>query len=236
MECSHAASASGLAAMLLGTARANHNRTMKSVNEATNQAVELVPPEGNCWEGEWGVRFTNLHHLWSHLTRNALPFRFKHKGVTVKGQIVSHGNVFVMTDLPMAMITPDVVKTLNKRGEDFAHKIGHPDTLPKVFIYDVKEKSGREMQCDATCFSEGQQRHSLPGSGAMALGAFLTARGHLPLPEKSRNAKTVFRFTHPSGRLTARVHLFRGTSHWEIHATSFDTPVRLLMYGSLITR
>ena len=38
------------------------------------------------------------------------------------------------------------------------------------------------------------------------------------------------------GKLTARVHLSRGSAHWEIHATSFDTPVRLLMYGSLITR
>lgn len=189
MECSNAASSSGLAAMLLGVARANRNRTMKSVNEATNQAVELVPPEGDCWEGDWGVRFTNLHHLWSHMTKSAQPFRFKHKGVTVNGEIVSHGNVFVMTNLPIAKITPDLVKALNKRGEDFAGKIGHPDTLPKVLVYDVKEKSCSEVRCDATCFSEGQQHHSLPGSGAMALGAFLTARGRLPLPERSRNAR-----------------------------------------------
>lgn len=236
MECSNAAASSGLAAMLLGVARTNHNRTLKSVNEATNQVVELVPPEGDCWGGDWCVRFTNLHHLWPHMTKSAQPFRFKHKGVTVNGEIVSHGNVFVMTDLPMAKVTPDLVGALNKRGEDFARRIGHPDTLPKVFIYDVKEKSGRELQCDATCFSEGQQHHSLPGSGAMALGAFLTVRGHLPLPEKSTNAKTVFYFTHPSGKLTARVHLSRGNSHWEIHTTSFDTPVRLLMHGSLITR
>ena len=236
MECSNAASSSALAAMLLGVARANQNHTLKSVNQATNQAVELVPPEGDCWEGAWDVRFTNLHHLWSHMTRSAQPFRFKHKGVTVNGEIVSHGNVFVMTDLPMAKVTPDLVGALNKRGEDFARKIGHPETLPKVFIYDIKEKSGHELQCDATCFSEGQQHHSLPGSGAMALGAFLTIRGHLPLPEKSTHARTVFCFTHPSGKLTARVHLSRGNSHWEIHATSFDTSVRLLMYGSLITR
>ena len=236
MECSNAASSSGLAAMLLGVARAGSNHTMKSVNMATDQAVELVPPEGDCWAGDWGVRFTNLHYLWSHLTRSAQPFRFKHRGVIVNGEIVSHGNVFVMTNLPMGSIRPDLVKALTRRGEDFARKLGHPDTLPKVLVYDVKEKSGLELRCDATCFSEGQQHHSLPGSGAMALGAFLTARGYLPLPEKSRNAKTVFRFTHPSGKLTARVHLSRGSAHWEIHATSFDTPVRLLMYGSLITR
>ena len=92
---------------------------------------------------------------WSHMTKSAQPFRFKHKGVTVNGEIVSHGNVFVMTDLPMAKVTPDLVGALNKRGEDFARKIGHPDTLPKVFIYDVKEKSGRELQCDATLRTRG---------------------------------------------------------------------------------
>ena len=136
-----------------------------------------------------------------------------------------------MTDLPMARITPALVEALNKRGQDFARKIlGHPETLPKVFIYDVKEKSGREMQCDATCFSEGQQHHSLPGSGAM------TTRGHLPLPEKSRNTKTVFRFTHPSGRLPRAYISLAAPLTREIHATSFETPVRLLMYGSLITR
>jgi 2-methylaconitate cis-trans-isomerase PrpF len=234
MECSNAASSSGLAAMLLGMARPNHLGTLHSINVATSQTVEVVPPTSECWEGDWGVRFTNLHHLWSHMTQSAQPFRFRHRGLLVTGAIVRHGNIFVMTELPVAKATPELVNVLSQRGEAFAKEIGHPATLPKVFVYKVTGKSRREIECDAVCFSEGQQHHSLPGSGAMALGSFLTARNELPLPLRGDNARTTFRFTHPSGSLTARVHLSRASAHWQIHAASFETPVRLLMFGNLI--
>jgi 2-methylaconitate cis-trans-isomerase PrpF len=234
MECSNAASASGLAAMLLGMARPNHIGMLHSINVATNQTVELIPPNEECWEGDWRVCFTNLHHLWAHMTESAHPFRFRHKGMLVTGAIVRHGNIFVMTELPVAKVTPALVIALSQRGEAYAKSIGHPSTLPKVFVYEVNGKTRSEVQCEAVCYSEGQQHHSLPGSAAMALGAFLTARNELPLPVKGEHARTTFRFTHPSGRLTAKVHLSRGRSHWQIHATSFDTPVRLLMFGNLI--
>lgn len=235
MECSNAATVSALLAMLLGVARKNSHGTLRSVNLATNQFVELTPSE-TCWDGDWSVRFTHLHHIWSDMTRAARSFRFTMGGARISGEIFRHGNVFVMTRLPMEKVTPEIVAALNKRGEIFAKRAGHPGTLPKVFIYDPKGQEGRIMDCEAVCFSEGQQHHSLPGSGAMALGAFLTARGHLPLPEKGRAASTVFRFTHPSGTLKARVHLFRSPSHWQIDSTSFETPVRLLLHGQIIPR
>ena len=114
---------------------------------ATNQAVG-GPPEGDCWEGAWDVRFTNLHHLWSHMTRNAQPFRFKHKGVTVNGEIVSHGNVFVMTDLPMAKVTPDLVGALNKHGEDLRARSAIPRLCQKS-LFTISKRS-RAVNCNAT--------------------------------------------------------------------------------------
>lgn len=235
MECSNAATVSALLAMLLGVVRKDRRGVLRSVNLATNQFVELTPSE-TCWDGDWGVRFTNLHHIWFDMTRAVQPFRFTMGGVKISGAIFRHGNVFVMTRLPVEQATPEIVAALGKRGEDFAKRTGHSETLPKVLIYDPEGQDGRVMDCHATCFSEGQQHHSLPGSGAMALGAFLTAQGHLPLPEKSRTTSTVFRFTHPSGTLKARVHLFRSPSHWQIDSTSFETPVRLLLHGNIIPR
>jgi 2-methylaconitate cis-trans-isomerase PrpF len=234
MECSNAASASGLAAMLLGMARPNHAGILHSINVATNQRVELIPPNEECWEGDWRVCFTNLHHLWAHITESAHPFRFRHNGMLVTGAVLRHGNIFVMTELPVTKVTPALVIALSERGEAYAKSIGHPATLPKVIVYEVTGKTRSEVQCDTVCYSEGQQHHSLPGSAAMALGAFLTARNELPLPLKGEHARTTFRFTHPSGQLTAKVRLSRGSSHWQIDATSFDTPVRLLMFGNLI--
>jgi hypothetical protein len=48
-------------------------------------------------------------------------------------------------------------------------------------------------------------------------------------------ATTHFAFFHPSGNFGATVHLAQGAAHWEIEATSFVTPVRLIMLGNLVT-
>ena len=68
---------------------------------ATDQAVELVPPEGDCWAGRLGRPVYKLALPLVSSDQERPAFRFKHRGVIVNGEIVSHGNVFVMTNLPM---------------------------------------------------------------------------------------------------------------------------------------
>lgn len=235
MECSNAATAAAVTAVLLGVTGPAAGECYRSVNLATGQSVELVPP-ADWWSGDWGVRFVGLHHLWKTLTGGTETFAFDHRGTPVAGEIVSHGNIFVMAAAPAAIIDAELVARLARLGEDFAARIGHAESPSKVLIYGIRGRRGMTLECEATCFSEGQQHHSLPGSGAMALGAFLTTRGHLELLDDTDAAETIFRITHPSGTMTALIHLTRGPSHWEIVATSFETPVRLLMHGDLVVR
>lgn len=234
MECSNAASASGLAALLFGLVPAETEAAIPCINHATGQSVEVVPPAGSFWDGGWEVRFTRLHHLWHRMAQKSQPFALVAEGVSAEGDLVQHGNVFVFVRLPPQAATPGLVAALNARGQDYGQSIGHPETLPKVIFYRPRPSEDGVAAYDVTCFSEGQQHHSLPGSAAMALGAFLTAKGAVPLPADQPRATTHFEFFHPSGSFAAKVHLARGSSHWEIKATSFVTPVRLLMLGHLV--
>jgi len=234
MECSNAASASGLAAVLFGLVPTRVDTAIPCINHATGQSVEVVPPAESFWDGGWEVRFTRLHHLWHRMAQKSQPFALEVEGVAVTGDLVQHGNVFVFVRLPPQAATPGLVAALNARGQDYGQSIGHPETLPKVIFYSARPPEAGIAAYDVTCFSEGQQHHSLPGSAAMAFGAFLTAKGAVPLPPDLPHATTRFAFFHPSGSFAAKVHLVRGPSHWEITATSFVTPVRLLMLGALI--
>jgi hypothetical protein len=124
MECSNAATASALTAMILGVVRPDSDGLLKSVNLATNQSIELMPPR-TWWNGEWGVRFTNLRHLWSHIIQSVEKVQFRHGDLTVNGDIFWHGNVFVMANVPVGGISPQLVAELTQRGQDFATKGGH---------------------------------------------------------------------------------------------------------------
>ncbi|MFO1067897.1 MAG: PrpF domain-containing protein [Geminicoccaceae bacterium] len=236
MECSNAASASAVAAMLDDVRPGGAGGSFRTINLATRQQVDLVPPASGWWCGDWGVRFVRLHHLWEHMTETREPFAFDHHGLAVRGDIVQHGNIFVMTALPVDKVDPGLVSALASLGAAYAARVGHPASPSKVLIYRVAGVSDNELECDATCFSEGQQHHSLPGSAAMAMGAFLTANGLLRLPDGAAAAETGFLFHHPSGSMRARVHLVRGSRHWTIDSTSFETPVRLLMHGDIVLR
>lgn len=236
MECSNAASASAVAAMLDDVTPSGAGGCFRTVNLATKQQVELVPPAAQWWCGDWGVRFVGLRHLWEHMTETREPFAFDHHGLAVRGDIVEHGNIFVMTALPVDKVDPGLVSALAALGDAYAVRVGHPPSPSKVLIYRVASATKSGMVCDATCFSEGQQHHSLPGSAVMAMGAFLTANGLLQLPQDAPAAETRFRFHHPSGEMQARVHLVRGHKHWKIDSTSFETPVRLLLHGDIVLR
>ena len=235
MECSNAASASAVAAMLDDIAP-NGDGCFRTVNLATRQQVELVPPASSWWCGDWGVRFVGLHQLWEHMTETREPFAFDHHGLSVRGDIVQHGNIFVMAALPVDKVDPGLVSVLAALGDAYATRVGHPTSPSKVLIYRVASVTDAGMACDATCFSEGQQHHSLPGSAAMAMGAFLTANGLLQIPDEGRTAETHFQFRHPSGSMRVHVRLTRGRKHWKIDSTSFETPVRLLMHGDIVLR
>lgn len=236
MECSNAASASGVFATLLGLTPLDGGTMMRSINLATKQHVELEPVSACWWNGDWNVRFTHLHHLWLHMTKSAVPFDLTHDGQRVTGHIVRHGNIFVMAHVPRAAVSESLVAELNGIGAAYGAAHNLPDSMPKVMPYEILDIADTDMVCDAACFSEGQQHHSLPGSGAMALGAFLTAQNRMKLPPDTDAAETTFRFHHPSGSMTAHIYLSRSPSHWDIVATSFETPVRLLVEGSLILR
>jgi 2-methylaconitate cis-trans-isomerase PrpF len=236
MECSNAASASAVVAMLRGIVPTGQAGSFCTVNLATHQQIELTPPEQEWWRRDWGIRFVRLRQLWAHMTETREPFGFTHGGLTVRGDIVQHGNIFVMTALPVDQVDPGLVGKLAALGDAYAARVGHPTSPSKVLIYHVVSVSGSGLECDATCFSEGQQHHSLPGSAAMAMGAFLTTTELVNLPEDADAGETDFRFNHPSGSMGAHVHLKRGPKHWEIDSTSFETPVRLLMHGELVLR
>ena len=233
MECSNAASAAAATAMITGLAPADDG-CFHSQNLATRQHVELTPPAGKWWNGNWGVRFTKLHHVWEEMTRRSEAFSFEHRGMTVNGTLVRHGNVFVITALPPSAAEPELVERLARLGNEFAARRGLPANPAKMLFYTVDGFSNGEMVCTASCYSEGQRHHSLPGSAAMAMGAFMTANGFLVLASPRNDTSHAFRFKHPSGSMGVHVQLTGHPVRREVRATSFETPVRVLMHGELL--
>lgn len=230
MECSNAASASAVAAGLFGIVDPTQGSCIRSINLATHQHVEAVAPAD--WQtGDWGVRFTHLHHLWSNFTEHRTVFRIEHGGMTVTGDIVRHGNVFVMANVPPQQVDEELVRKLADLGDDFAVRCGHPGAPSKVLVYRIRGLDGQAMECEAACYSEGQQHHSFPGSAAMAMSAFFSVSGLMDLPE-ARDAETHLRLFHPTGTMTAHSQL-RRSQHWEVVSTCFETPVRLLGRGTV---
>ena len=235
MECSNAASAAAVAAMQLGVAPAT-NGYYRTVNLATHQSIELVPPL-KWWCGDWGVRFLNLQNLWRNLVEAAEAFELSYSGLTIQGHVFRHGNVFVMAPLPWRNADAALVEALAAVGGTFAARADHPKAPVKVMLYGMTGEADGESRCEATCFSEGQQHRSLPGSAAMAMSAFFIVHGLVTLPEVGDRTEMSFRFEHPSGSMLTRVRLARSaTQRWEIASTSFETPVRLLMHGALLTQ
>ncbi len=234
LECSNAASSAGAVAMLLGIVRPKMVGNLRAINMATRQHVEVHPPRGRWWHESWSVQFTDLHHLWTRLTTDTETFRVQHGDVTVSGDIFHHGNVFVLASVPPERADEVLVNNVAQLGDAYASRKGLPYSISKVLLYQIRNIRGVELECEATCFSEGQRHHSLPGSAAMAMGAFFTAKGFLALPRQERKAETRVHLHHPSGEMTAYTHLER-KEKWEITATSFKTPVRLLMHGSLVS-
>lgn len=230
MECSNAASAAAVAAGLFGIITPESGSCFRSANLATHQHVELTP-RTNWKDGNWGVRFTRLHHLRANFTEHNSAFCIKHRDMTIAGDIVRHGNIFVMAEVEPAQVDPDLVQKLDALGADFANRCGHPEAQSKLLVYRAGTWDGLSMDCQVACYSEGQRHRSFPGSAAMAMSAFFSIRNLVHLPE-GRDAETHLHLSHPSGTMTAHSQLHR-SRHWEVVSTSFETPVQVIEHGTV---
>lgn len=229
MECSNAASAAAAAASAFGIVQTEPGIRFRTVNLATRQHVELQAPATHWQAGDWGVKFTHLQHLWSNFRMHSRRFCVEHLGMMVTGDIVHHGNVFVLTSIPPALVDSVLVEKLKGLGDVYAEQNGHSKSPSKVLIYQICSLAGRQMECEVACYSEGQQHRSFPGSAAMAMNAYFSASGLFQLPDEP-TAETHLRLHHPSGTMSAHSHLQK-QRHWEIVSTSFETPVRLIQHG-----
>ncbi len=230
MECSNAASASAVAAGVFGLVSPKQGNSVCSINLATHQHVETTPAF-RLAKRRLGRTIHASPSLWSNFTRHGTMFRIVHGGMTITGNIVRHGNVFVMANIAPQRVDEELVRRLAELGDDFARRSGHPGAPAKVLVYRVRDLEGQAVECEAACYSEGQQHHSFPGSAAMAMCAFFSVSGLVDLPEEW-NAETQLRLFHPSGTMTAHSQL-RRSQHWEVVSTYFETPVRLLGHGTV---
>ena len=226
MECSNAASATALFALLNSLCEPG-DRRMETKNTATGQRINLfLPPKHgeheHPWEGDWTVRFlfdpgirerfkTARETKTAHLSDRSISYRQ-----------VLHGNLFIFCDVDPKEMTPAMSEAIATcvRAE-------WPRHIPKIIPFRAipQRESGTCVHLEAASFFHGERHGSLPGSAAMALGLFMGLCEPHCLSEESE--QHVFDIEHQGGASRVRLRLENGEPVY----TEFDTPVRLLMRG-----
>ena len=242
LECANVAAGAALFATLSGLVQPDRSGIVYATNLGTEQQIALWPAtRSHSWLGHWHVRFLR------DASRAALQSSLEEPlslvnadGRSVDYWIIERGNVFVLANIDPRHAEPELpelVDQLAACGGKQAESLGadaQRANQPKVLLYAVERREAAEAWVRATCFFQGEQHASLPGSGAMCLASFLAATHLDAIAPSASRGEIVFHLAHPSGALDVHVYWERGDAGYRITATEFVTPVRLLLYGTTI--
>jgi hypothetical protein len=227
MECSNSASASAMLTQM-GTDPDRPRSQWKATNLSTGQKIELRPEPDSGVANAWRVRF-----LATRASREALAGLGGTHEIQVLGQRVEMtpvalGNLFLFTRIHPAGLDGTVAEEIARVGMHAARAAGFsaPEGYhPKVIPYRVTA-DGSQRVVEAASYYHGELHHSMPGSAAMALAAFLEM--HNPQLRRGRPHWSV---RHTSGAFDVRLGIEADRGGLELAWTEFTTPVRLLGWG-----
>jgi hypothetical protein len=226
MECSNSASASAMLAQL-GDDVGRPISMWKATNLSTGQKIELRPEPGPRIAKAWRVRF-----LASPASREALaglggPCHVRVLGQRVEITPVALGNLFLFTKIDPTRLDSASSEIIARAGMQAARAAGFaaPEGYhPKVIPYRITSTSSREVE--TASYYHGELHHSMPGSAAMALAAYLEMH-----ESRSRGKSARWRIQHTSGSLEVRLGIEAGRGDFRLAWTEFSTPVGLLGWG-----
>lgn len=231
LECSNAAAASAVYALMAGLVYTDHNGTIRCLNKATRQRSELEPIlDVNSWKGSCKIRFIQegfSEDVLDQEQTNAI----RADGSVVPISVLYRGNVFVLLNIDPHLMEPAIVSMALQKARSTVRWAAAGKQLsdsPKVMLYFVSRSHKSEYWCNSACFYRDMRHRSLPGSGAMALAGFLALNVLRETRPLEPFGQLTYHLRHQSGVMSVGVNWEVGANGFRVVTTEFVTPVQVV--------